>query len=115
MSAQCPHYVSMKKTYIPREMLCGHCADIVLRTYISSDICPHFILLRFSAQNIAAQYNQCCDFPSLKTFKALTCKAFFRKQQPLKTNVFRDIRDENLRKKKCSVRDILGAERSRSS
>ena len=38
-----------KEIYIPREMLCGHSADIV-RTYISRDICPHFILLRFSAQ-----------------------------------------------------------------
>ena len=27
-------------TYILREMLCGHSADIV-RTYISRDICPH--------------------------------------------------------------------------
>ena len=33
MSAQCPHYVSMKKTFIAREMLCGHSADIV-RTYM---------------------------------------------------------------------------------
>ena len=28
--------------------LCRYCADIV-RTYISRDICPHYILLRFSA------------------------------------------------------------------
>ena len=34
ISAQCPHYVSMKKTYIPREMLCGHSADIYLQRYI---------------------------------------------------------------------------------
>ena len=83
----------------------SHEGDVV-RTYISRDICPHFILLRFSAQNIAAQYNQCCDFPSLKTFKALTCKACFRNQQPLKTHVSRDIRDEN-KKEKYSVRDIF--------
>ena len=30
------------------EMLCVHSADIV-RTYISRNICPHYILLRFSA------------------------------------------------------------------
>ena len=34
-----------------REMFCGNCADIaaIVRTYISRDICPHYILLRFSA------------------------------------------------------------------
>ena len=44
-----PLYVWMKKTYIPREMLCGHSEDIVW-PYISRDICPHYILLRFSPQ-----------------------------------------------------------------
>ena len=40
--------LTMKKTYIPREMLCGHSA-VIVRTYISRDISPHHILLRFSA------------------------------------------------------------------
>ena len=26
----------MKKTYIPREMLCGHCADTYLQGYMSA-------------------------------------------------------------------------------
>ena len=37
-----------KDVCLTREMLCGHSADIV-RTYISREICPHYIL-RFSAQ-----------------------------------------------------------------
>ena len=36
-------------TYILREMLCGHSADIYLQGYMSAQ-CPHYILLRFSAQ-----------------------------------------------------------------
>ena len=49
----CPHNVRTmfaqhlpRETYILREMLCGHCADIE-RTYISRDICPHYNLLGF--------------------------------------------------------------------
>ena len=37
-----------KDICLTREMLCGHSAEIV-RTYISRDICPQYILLRFSA------------------------------------------------------------------
>ena len=52
MSALCPHNISqgislVRHMYILGEMLCGHSADIV-RTYISRDIFPHDILLRFS-------------------------------------------------------------------
>ena len=35
-----------RETYILCETLCGHSADIV-RTYISRDICPHYIFLGF--------------------------------------------------------------------
>ena len=60
MSAQYPHYVSMKKTYIPREMLGGHSADIV-RTYISRDVCPHYILLWFSTQAAVVSLLKCTE------------------------------------------------------
>ena len=53
----CPHNVGTmsaqhlpRETYIFREMLCGHCADIYLQGYMSAQ-CPHYILLRFSAQD----------------------------------------------------------------
>ena len=38
-----------RETYILREMLCGHSADIYLQGYMSAQ-CPHYILLQFSAQ-----------------------------------------------------------------
>ena len=55
MSAQCPHNVRTmsaqhlpRETYVLREMLWGHSADIYLQGYMYAQ-CPHYILLRFSA------------------------------------------------------------------
>ena len=62
MSAQCPHKISLVRHIsfvrccadIVRT-LCGHSANIV-RTYISRDICPHYILLWFSPQIMAKKW-----------------------------------------------------------
>ena len=45
MSALCPHNIS-RRIYVSR----GRCCADIVRTYISRDIYPHYILLRFSAQ-----------------------------------------------------------------
>ena len=57
MSAQYPHNVRimsaqhlLRETYVLREMLCRHSADIYLQGYMSAQ-CPHYIRLRFSALN----------------------------------------------------------------
>ena len=67
MSAQCPHYVctTSHEGYLSHE-------GYVVRTYISRDICPHYILLRFSAQGFGAI--QILHGPGSKDFK----KGWFR-------------------------------------
>ena len=47
MSALCPHNIS----FVRHISFARCCADIV-RTYISRDICPHYIILRFSVLDI---------------------------------------------------------------
>ena len=56
MSAQCPHNISLVRhiSFVRRcadivRTLCRNCADIYLQSYMSAQ-CPHYILLRFSAQ-----------------------------------------------------------------
>ena len=87
MSAQCPHYVRttshegyMKKTYIPREMLCGHSADIVrtlcadiVWTYISRDICHVHTISLFGFQLLSVrpvrESEGCTKTKRLKNYK----------------------------------------------
>ena len=74
MSAQ---HLTRNMCLFHREMLCGHSADIV-RTYISKDICPHYILLRFSAQAFRS-----FSFIPTKNF----CSIFVHKCSYLPNNV----------------------------
>ena len=86
MSAQCPHYARttshqgcMKKTYVrPREMLCGHCADIYRQGYMSA-LCPHYIPLRFSAQK-KTRVKQYID-PSIQLITELTIIASMNRRK----------------------------------